>query len=236
MSRTRFFFFGGGSTVPGFGGGGAGFAGGGGAGFAGAGAGTGVDGTSMTVESAFDGGASWAPMAAKLLKLDRLRSARAARTALTLPSTKDSKKAENAKRSTTTNFDGPTAAVSAVSASSAAVSPASASAAAAPAAASTPDASALRALLVSAAVVRVAALARRFGLSAGGLVRRSAWACCASRSSTHARLAMLLFCSYCSVAPLSMQLRKRTCLRLPCCTLRRLAATLRPSPKSESIN
>ena len=50
MSRTRFFFFGGGSTVPGFGGGGAGFAG--------AGAGTGVDGTSMTVESAAFGGAS----------------------------------------------------------------------------------------------------------------------------------------------------------------------------------
>ena len=99
MSRTRFFFFGGGSTVPGFGGGGAGFAG--------AGAGTGVDGTSMTVESAFDGGASCAPMAAKLLKLDRRLSARAARTARTRPSTKDSKNAENAKRSTTTNFDGP---------------------------------------------------------------------------------------------------------------------------------
>jgi hypothetical protein len=181
MSRTRFFFFGGGSTVPGFGGGGAGFAG--------TGAGTGVDGTSMTVESAFDGGASCAPMAAKLLKLDRRLSARAARTALTLPSTNDSKKAENAKRSTTTNFDGPTAAVSAVSASSAAVSPASASAAAAPAAASTPDASALRAPPASAAVVRVAALARRFGFSAGGRVNRSAWACASSRST--ARLAMM---------------------------------------------
>ena len=169
--------------MPGFGGGGAGFGG--------AGAGAGVDGTSMTVESAFDGGASCAPMAAKLLKLDRRLSARAARTARTRPSTKDSKKAENAKRIITTNLDGPMAAVSAVSASSAAVSPAIASAAAAPAAASTPDASALCALLVSAAVVSAAALAARFarGFSAGGLANRNAWACASSRST--ARLAMM---------------------------------------------
>ena len=86
---------------------------------------------------------------------------------------------------------------------------------AAPAAASTPDASALCALLVSAAVVSTAALAARFarGLSAGGRVNRSAWACCASRSSTHARLAMLLFAALTTVArrlaaPLSMQYAK----------------------------
>ena len=150
MSRTRFFFFGGGSTVPGFGGGGAGFAG--------AGAGTGVDGTSMTVESAFDGGASCAPMAAKLLKLDRRLGARGEDRSY--PSEHEGQqKSREREAQHHHKLRRPTAAVSAVSASSAAVSPASASAAAAPAAASTPDASALCALLVSAAVARVAALA-----------------------------------------------------------------------------